>query len=272
MSSNTYFLSLEDRLGSVKTPVEMAVRLGMHFDTAVTQTPADQIIAENRGSFTFGTDGVSPLDLANAYATVAARGTKCDPTPVAAILDAAGKPVTKADGTPYDTGNHCTPNVIPAGLADTLNQMMRNDVEPGHPLQTGPRAYIAGHQIAGKTGTIDAQDSVAFVGSTPEYTASVMVFRQRDAESLNGYGGNMPATIWHDAMAPILTNQPTAAFPDADPKYAGPGGVNAAPGGATNKTGNGGGTANPPAAPAPANPTPPADQPPVAPPPTNGNG
>jgi membrane peptidoglycan carboxypeptidase len=277
MSSNTYFLELEDKLGSIKPAVEMAQRLGMHFDNPVTQFPAEQIIAENRGSFSYGTDGVSPLDLATAYATVAGSGTRCDPTPVTAILDGAGKPVTKQDGTPYDTGNHCTPNVIAPGLANTLSQMMRNDVEPGHAKQTAPRAYIEGHQIAGKTGTNNSQDSVTFVGSTPEYTASVMVFRQKDQKSLNGYGGNKPATIWRDAMLPILSNQPTAEFPPADPQYAGPGGVNAAPAGGTPTPTEGtsdhrggttpGNTTTPPAD----NPAPPADQVPVVPPATNGN-
>jgi membrane peptidoglycan carboxypeptidase len=269
MSSNTYFLALEDKLGSIRPAVEMAQRLGMHFDNPTTQYPAEQIINENRGSFTYGTDGVSPLDLASAYSTVAARGTRCDPTPVTAILDGAGQPVVKADGTAYDVGNHCTPNVIAPGLADTLNQMMRNDVEPGHVKQTAPRAYIDGHQIAGKTGTNNAQDSVTFVGMTPEYAASVMVFRQSDDNSLNGYGGNMPATIWRDAMLPILSNQATAIFPEADPQYAGPGGVNAAPAGAapdrsqTDTT-----TATPP----PADSAPPADPNPAVPPDTNGDG
>ena len=61
----------------------MAERMGMHFD-APTSTPADQIIDENRGSFTLGTDATSPLDLASAYSTLAASGTQCDPTPVVA--------------------------------------------------------------------------------------------------------------------------------------------------------------------------------------------
>jgi membrane peptidoglycan carboxypeptidase len=266
------------------------VRLGMTFNDPVTQHPPNFYIDNQLASFTYGTDGVSPLDLSTAYATLAARGTKCDPTPVTAIIDGNGRPATDTDGKPYDTGDHCTPNVIAPGIADTLNQMLRNDVEPGHPLQTGPRAYIPGHQIAGKTGTVNEQDSVTFVGSTPEYTATAMVFRARDNLSLNGYGGNMPATIWHDTMEPILANQPTAIFPDADPQYAGPRGVNAPPigvgpsssSGTTNRnnggTGNGGTTTSPaspstgaPETPAPDTAAPPADQT-ALPPDTNGDG
>ncbi|MCZ2813536.1 MULTISPECIES: transglycosylase domain-containing protein [unclassified Modestobacter] len=222
MSSNTYFLALEDALGRIEPAVRMAERLGMTFDYPVTQTPADKIIAENRPSFAFGTDGVSPLDLANAYATIAAGGVKCAPLPVLGITDRNGEPVTDEDGQPVVPGTQCE-QVVEPGLANTMNQMMRKDVEPGNRMQTGANAYIPGHQIAGKTGTVNRNDSVTFVGSTPEYTATVMVFRPTGIESVGGYGGGKPATIWHDAMLPILSGQPTAEFPAADPKFAGRG-------------------------------------------------
>jgi membrane peptidoglycan carboxypeptidase len=215
MSSNTYFLGLEDALGSVEGPVRMAERMGMHFDAA-NQYPADQIIAEKRGAFTFGTDAVSPLDLAGAYSTLAASGTRCDPTPITGILDRAGQPVLKKDGQPLYAEDSCAADAVPAGVANTLNQMLRKDVEPGNSGQTAARAYIPGHEIAGKTGTVQDNDSVAFVGYTPEYTASAMVFNPREPKSVGGFGGGKAATIWHDAMLPVLSNQPTAPFPPED--------------------------------------------------------
>ncbi|MGY2067169.1 transglycosylase domain-containing protein [Blastococcus sp. SYSU DS0619] len=234
MSSNTYFLALEDALGSIEPAVEMAQRLGMTFDYSVTQTPAQTIIDENRPSFAYGTDGVSPLDLANAYATIASGGVRCDPTPVVAITTPNGEPFTGEDGEPVVTENTCE-QVLEPGLAHTLNQMLRKDVEPGNRLQTAPRAYIPGHQIAGKTGTVNERDSVTFVGSTPEYTASVMVFRPQDTNDVGSYGGGLPAGIWRAAMLPILDGQPTAEFPPADPQYAGRG-VDAAPQGTATRS------------------------------------
>jgi membrane peptidoglycan carboxypeptidase len=215
MSSNTYFLGLEDALGSVEGPVRIAERMGMHFD-APNQYKADVIVEENRGAFTFGTDAVSPLDLASAYSTLAASGTQCDPTPITGILDQNGEPLVDDEGEPVYAGDSCTPEAIPSGVARTLNQMLRKDVEPGYRGQTAPRAYIRGHQIAGKTGTVQDNDSVTFVGYTPEYTASAMVFNPKERRSVGGFGGGKAATVWHDAMLPILSNQPMAPFPPED--------------------------------------------------------
>src|SRR3712207_1179871 len=103
----------------------------------------------------------------------------------------------------------------------TLAQMMRKDVEPGHPRQTAAAAYVPGHQIAGKTGTTQNNYSIAFAGYTPQYSASVMVLNPKGNQDVGGQGGGMGAGIWHDAMAPILTNAPMVPFPPADPVLAG---------------------------------------------------
>jgi membrane peptidoglycan carboxypeptidase len=265
-SSNTYFLALEDRLGSVEGPVRMAERMGMGFDQAPNQTPADQIIDENRGSFTLGAEATSPLDLANAYATLGAAGTMCEPTPVVQVLDRTGQPLTGDDGRPVVTDDNCTPESVPPAIASTLSQILVGDV--ASPAGTGTRAAIPGHQIAGKTGTSQGRDSVAFVGFMPEYAASVMVFNPKAQQDVGGFGGNMPATIWRNAMAPFLADKPTSAFPPADAGgTGGPAPAPAAP--AAARTAPDTAATPSPAAPAPAAvapaPVDPAAQPPAAP-------
>ncbi len=193
--------------------MRIAERMGMHFDRS-NQTAADQIIAENQGSFTLGPYATSPLDLASAYSTLASGGTQCDPTPVTAITNRDGSPATLPDGTVINTGDSCNADAIPAGVASTMNQMMVGDTEA--PYGTGRRAAVPGHQIAGKTGTAQGNVSVSFIGSTPRYTASVMVFNPIGNQNVGGFGGNKPATIFNDAMAPILANEPAVPFPAAD--------------------------------------------------------
>src|SRR3954454_21220711 len=223
-SANTYFVALEDALGSTEGPVTMAKAMGMHFthpnQLADCQHKCDdfgQYVIDNKlGSFTLGPIATSPLDLANAYATLAARGTRCEATPVTAVLDQHGQPLEDSSGKVLDTGDHCTPDAVAPGVADTLNQMLTQVVEDG----TGRKATIPGFQIAGKTGTIQGNKSATFVGTTPNYAVSVMYFNPKTQEDVGGHGGGIPAQMFHDAMTPILTKEPAAAFPPADPAVA----------------------------------------------------
>ncbi|MFP5370514.1 MAG: transglycosylase domain-containing protein, partial [Actinomycetes bacterium] len=208
-SSNTYFVALEDQLGSVEGPVRTAQRMGLFSLDPV----ADQVIAENRGSFTLGAEATSPLALASAYSTLAANGTQCDPRAVTAVLDRTGAPMTGADGAPLPTGPVCTPGAVPPAVATTLNQILVGDT--ALPIGTGTRAAVPGHQVAGKTGTSQQRFSVAFVGYTPQYAASVMLLDPKQNRDLGGYGGRLAAPIWRDAMLPVLSAQPPVPFPPA---------------------------------------------------------
>ncbi|MGY1601194.1 transglycosylase domain-containing protein [Geodermatophilus sp. SYSU D00815] len=207
-SSNTYFVALEDQLGSVEGPVRVAQRMGLFSLDPV----ADQVIAENRGSFTLGPEATSPLALASAYSTLAAGGTRCDPTPVTEILDATGQPFRlSADAAPVDTGNRCTPAAIPPEVATTLNAILVGDT--ALPYGTGVRARIPGHDVAGKTGTSQNRFSIAFVGYTPRYAASVMVLNPKQNQDVGSFGGGRGAQVWHDAMLPVLSAEPATPFP-----------------------------------------------------------
>jgi membrane peptidoglycan carboxypeptidase len=207
-SSNTYFLALQDRLGSVEGPVRMAQRMGL---TSLDPV-ADEVVADRRGSFTLGAEVTSPMALAGAYSTLAASGTRCEPTPVTAVLDRDGAPLV-LDGVPVDTADRCTPEAIPPAVATTLAQILVGDT--ALPYGTGRRARIPGHDVLGKTGTSQNRFSIAFVGSTPRYTASVMVLNPKRNQDVGTYGGGRAAQIWHDAMAPVLALEPAVPFPPA---------------------------------------------------------
>jgi membrane peptidoglycan carboxypeptidase len=123
---------------------------------------------------------------------------------------------------------------------------------------TGRRAQIPGHTIAGKTGTTQDNKTAAFGGITPNYAVSVMYFDPLGKVLVGGEGGGIPATIIHDAMAPILGAQPDTPFAPSDP--------------AVEAGSKGSGYVPPAPAPAPA-PTPQTtEQPPADAPTDNGNG
>ncbi|MGY1843109.1 transglycosylase domain-containing protein [Modestobacter sp. SYSU DS0875] len=272
-SSNTYFVAMEDTLGSVRGPVTMAQRMGLN----LPEQQAQNIIEGEMASFTLGPFETSPLYLASAYSTLGAEGTQCDPTPVVAILDRNGEPVTGEDGQPIVSGDNCTPDAIPPAVANTLADALTADVQSR--IGTGTAANVPGHDIAGKTGTSQDRDSAVFVGFMPDYAASVMIYNPKEKQDAGSYGGGRPARIWHDAMEPILDQGPTRELPPADPAVAagtkGSGMVPAPPRTERTRSDDRGtstqrrapASSAPPAQPSePAPPAPPADPPPADPP------
>ncbi|MDG6109664.1 hypothetical protein Daura_25875 [Dactylosporangium aurantiacum] len=88
----TYFVALQERLGAERS-VAMAQRLGIVFRSPQDQRLSEPADSRSWGAFTVGVSATTALDLANAYATLAADGTRCDPLPVTRVTDAAGRPI-----------------------------------------------------------------------------------------------------------------------------------------------------------------------------------
>jgi membrane peptidoglycan carboxypeptidase len=202
-SVNTFFLNLEKEVGLCDT-VRMAEKLGMR---RADGSPLKQV-----ASFTLGSNTVSPLRLAAAYAAFAARGRYCRPVVLADITDAAGNrlPVPNA-------GCH---QAIGRGVADAVNHVLRGVLTRGTAAGMG-----IGRPAAGKTGTVDDFSSAWFAGYTPDLAAAVWVGDPRGGFAhplrnvcLGGrcygavYGADIPAPIWHDTMLGALAGVPPHDF------------------------------------------------------------
>jgi membrane peptidoglycan carboxypeptidase len=168
-SVNIYFAMLERKVGLcnvVKTAMAMGLtradgRSLMQWD-GKNEPPADDLPA-----FTLGAVNVSPMGMAAAYATVAARGVYCKPVAVAKIIRPSGAklPVESA-------GCH---QAIPAGVADAASYVLQSV------LTTGTAAGLGiGRPAAGKTGTSDSFDYAAFGGYTPDLAGYVSVYNPTD--------------------------------------------------------------------------------------------
>ena len=119
---------------------------------------------QDKPSFTLGTVEVSPLSMAEAYATVAARGIHCNPIIISKITSRTGKKMEMPDA-------NCQ-RVMDQDVADGVNKMLKSVIDKG----TGTRARICGEaDIAGKTGTIDSNEAVWFAGYTPEIAGVAMI-------------------------------------------------------------------------------------------------
>ena len=191
----------------MKSVANAAVRAGIP-----ATTPGMDLKALNL-TFVLGTASPSGLDMANAYATFAARGTKAETTSV--IKEVVGP----NDGLLYQY----TPKTAPAfdpGVADTVSYALGKVVTNG----TGVAAQALGRPAAAKTGTTDGNKSAWFVGYTPQLAAAVLMAKE-DATglpvSLSGTGGlatvtggSFPAAIWTAFMKGALEGQPSLNFPE----------------------------------------------------------
>ena len=153
LSVNTYFAQLERKTGLCE-PYALAKAMG------VDLTDPDH---ERVPTFTLGVADVSPLEMAAAYATVAARGKHCDNRPVTQILNSDGK-VFK------NYPKECQ-QVIQESAADTINAILKGIMQPGGFGQ----ALALDKPSAGKTGTIDSNKAVWFDGYTPALATASMV-------------------------------------------------------------------------------------------------
>jgi membrane peptidoglycan carboxypeptidase len=172
-SVNTYFVQLEERVGAANA-VKMAEKLGLTWHTDVDQTQASPEHANNWGAFTLGVADTTPLEMANAYATLAADGLFCEASPVQSITDSNGQAVAASAPNCHQV---VRPEVARAAVDATR-------CTTGYKAATGdcggwstaPGAYAAaGRPIGGKTGTTDDTRSAWFVGFTPNLAAASFI-------------------------------------------------------------------------------------------------
>jgi membrane peptidoglycan carboxypeptidase len=194
-SVNTYYAQLMVRVGTGNA-IRMARRMGI-------TSPL-----HNYCSLVLGTENLTPLELAGAYATLAAGGVHCQPSVLARVTGPTGRVLF--DGRPS-----CH-RVLAPQLAAAAVRILRGVVRPGG---TGFRAAI-GRPLAGKTGTTTSFADAWFTGFTRQLATSVWVgdpARQTPmTDRFNGgpvYGGTFPALIFHDYMAAALASEPVADLP-----------------------------------------------------------
>ncbi|MFF5290471.1 transglycosylase domain-containing protein [Paractinoplanes globisporus] len=167
-SVNTYFVHLEEQVGPAAAVAE-AKKLGISFGS-----PQDAEMAKNSadswGSFTLGVIDTTPLELASAYATVAAEGTYCAPLPVQSI--------TGADGAKVAVSSTCK-QVLDPDIARAATDAARCPVgqqgafgrcDGGTAAQVD--SIMGGRPVAGKTGSTEDNRTETFVGFTRTMAAA----------------------------------------------------------------------------------------------------
>jgi membrane peptidoglycan carboxypeptidase len=207
-STNTYFMTIEERTGICR-PAEIAESMGVRLGNG------DPLLRVP--TLAIGTLEVTPLAMANAYATFAAHGIYCKPVVILDIRDREGTPLPAPDGD-------CT-RVIKRDVADTVTVMLNGVVNGSISGRTGADMALEDRQVAGKTGTTNDSAAVWFAGYTPQLAAAVWVGDPRGGYAypmkqvtVNGvyydqvFGGTLPGPIWRDSMELALKGKEPVDF------------------------------------------------------------
>ena len=195
-STNTYFMKLEERTGICR-PAEIAESMGVYLGNG------DPLLRVP--TLAIGTMEVTPLAMANAYATFAAQGIYCEPVSILDIHDRDGNALPAPDG-------NCR-RVLKRDVADTVTVMLNGVVDGNISGRTGAAMALDRRPAAGKTGTTNESAAVWFAGYTPQLAAAVWVGDPRGGfahpmkdVTINGtyysqvYGGTIPGPIWRESM------------------------------------------------------------------------
>lgn len=160
-----------------------------------------------------GTTGITPIEMAAAYATIANGGVYNEPIAFSVVLDKDMKVVLDARQMQKSY------RVFEETSSFMLVDMLKDVVATG----TGTRAQIEGMTVAGKTGTNDDYTSVYFAGFTGYYTASLWIGHDLYAEKLatGSTGGNSAAPLWQAFMSKIHEGKSDKPILDVSPSEIG---------------------------------------------------
>ncbi|MCW3036857.1 MAG: penicillin-binding protein family [Actinobacteria bacterium] len=213
-SVNTFYAQLVLQVGPDKV-VDAARRMGIPGPawlpgrSSCKQTANDRCptLLEALPSIALGSEEVTPLEMASAYATLAAGGTYRQPKVVSRVTDGTGQLL---ESGPSDPVQAVSPDV--AFAATTLLQEV---ITRG----TGTAATIPGRPAAGKTGTATDFRNAWFVGYTPDLATSVWMGYRDANKAMRGIhgvaqvtGGTLPAAMWSAYMTAALAGVPATPF------------------------------------------------------------
>ncbi len=232
-SINAFYATLEQRVGLCNV-VRTAASLGLTRADGTSLLRRDRhlaagnLSADNYPSFTLGSVYVSPLNMAAAYGTLAARGVYCRPMAIRSI--------TGRDGRPIPVERPGCHRVIKKSVADAANFVLQGV------LGGGGTAFNRGIGIpaAAKTGTANGGYYAAFAGYTPRLAGYVSVFnplsptgrgamvypranyREIDA-SLSApsqmFGDNAPGATWQLTFLHLHLRPRRFVYPLANPYF-----------------------------------------------------
>ena len=153
--------------------------------------------------------GITPLDVAKIFSTLAANGAYREPVCILKITDSEGNVLFEYD----PDKNEKNRQILEAPVAYYVTSILKRVITEG----TGRGANI-GRPAAGKTGTTSDNKDAWFAGYTPELATVVWMGyleSSKPMDKINGrtvFGGTFPADIWREFMNAALKDRPVSDF------------------------------------------------------------
>lgn len=206
MSTNIPFVEMATQLDLCAVR-DLAAAMGV-------ETGAGTELRPNPSSV-LGSNSVTPLSMANAFATLANDGVSCEPIAITAIEDRNGNELDVP-------ASNCT-RVLESDIVAGVNYALQTPFTPG---ATAELAALPGREAAGKTGTANNDYHAWFVGYIPQLSAAVWLghplgdvsmYRSSFSRSYDGrvFGGLIPAPAWGTFMRAVTEDMPVERFGQA---------------------------------------------------------
>jgi len=152
---------------------------------------------------TLGVEEVTPLEMANAFGTLANHGVHCEPFAITKVVGRGGRVLQK------QRHGRCQ-QVISREVADRVAGLLRLVVQSG----TGTAANLGRWPVFGKTGTTNDSADVWFSGCTVQVCAATWVGHPEARVPMPGaYGGTVAAPVWRDFMLVAMRGLPALPLP-----------------------------------------------------------
>jgi penicillin-binding protein 1A len=188
LSRNVVAVKLADRIGLDRV-IQYAHRMGV-------TSPLEANL-----SLALGSSGITVLDQATGYATLANQGVHETPTAFRTVRDSLGN-IVLDDRSPQAN------EAVSAGTAYIVTSMLEDVIKRG----TGYPNAVIGRPAAGKTGTTSSFRDAWFVGYTPDLAVAVWIGNDDYSRMNESYGGDIPARIWARFMKAALAHVPPHDF------------------------------------------------------------
>ena len=194
------FIRTSQNIPAVKIMVELTPKKSLEYLQNMGISSLDPV-TDNVLSLALGgmTSGVSPLEMASAYGTIANDGVYISPTFYTSVTD--------ADGNIVLTPKQETRQVISKQNAYIMKTIIQEPVKSGG---TATYCAIPGMDVAAKTGTTDNDYDRWLCGFTPYYSAATW-YGYDNSETVY-FSGNPAGQIWDAVMTDIHKDLPSATF------------------------------------------------------------